>query len=169
MTHDQKITDIQGFDRIFRLQSQIVVERSIYSVWDALTRSDQVGQWWAEGQIGNAEGEVFQLGESAELSGVIVSRIKPYLFEFTWHENPEQAAHPEWIEPSTKGRVRFDLVQLGRERTLVTMIQLAPAAGAIGAAAGWHQLLEALQAFLEDHPSNPDVDRFEQLKKLYGA
>ena len=95
--------------------------------------------------------------------------MPPYLFEFTWHDAPERCVRPEWIEPATNGLVRFDLVEQGADQTLLTLTQYVPQASHIGAAAGWHHIVETLAQYLERGEATAVAGRFDELQALYEA
>ena len=108
-----------------------------------------------------------QLGGEEDLNGSIVAMMKPHVFEFTWHDAPEEAVHPEWIEAATKSLVHFDLIEIAADTTLLTLISFAPLVGATGAAAGWHHLFEVLTVYLEEGEARSTPNRFDELKALY--
>ena len=164
---EKKLTEVHGLGGTRRLQTRTVVEAPIETVWDALTNIEHVKAWWADGTIGNAVGESVQLGGDEDLNGSIVAYMKPHVFEFTWLDDLTQAQHPEWIEPATNSLVHFDLIELGAESTMLTLISFAPVATIIGAAAGWHHLFEMLKSYVETGDASTSDDRFEQLKELY--
>ncbi len=162
-----KLTQVRGIGPVRRLQTQIEIQAPIDTVWESLTQAEHVAQWWTRGEIGATAGDAIVLDDGESLRGTILVMMKPYVFEFTWHVSLEHAAHPEWIEPVTRGLVRFDMIELGREATLLTMVQFAPATSAAGASAGWHELVERLQILCEGRDIEPSADRFEELKALY--
>lgn len=162
-----KLTEVYGNGAVRRLQTRSKIRAPVDVVWDALTNIEHVRQWWADGQIGSKVGEPFQLGGEEDLNGTIITLMKPHIFEFTWHDDPEKAANPEWIEEATCSLVHFDLVELASETTLLTLIQFAPIAGVVGASAGWHHLFEALASYIETGDASTTEGRFEELKKLY--
>ena len=164
---EKKLTEVHGAGATRRLQTRTTVNAPIEIVWDALTKIEHVKGWWADGKIGSAVGESVQLGGEEDLNGSIVAFMKPHVFEFTWHDDLSLAEHPEWIEPATKSLVHFDLIELGAETTMLTLISFAPVSTMIGAAAGWHHILEMFKSYVETGDASSADDRFEQLKALY--
>jgi len=64
--------------------------------------------------------------------------------------------------------VRFDLVELAPDTTLLTLIQFAPVAGVTGASAGWHHIFEVFTSYVETGAAADKTDRcFEQIKALH--
>ncbi len=164
---EKKLTEVHGIGAVRRLQARNEIRAPIDVVWDSLTQIEHVKQWWADGHIGAQVGESFQLGGEEDLSGTIVTMMKPHIFEFTWHDDLKKAANPEWIETATNSLVHFDLVEVAAETTLLTLISFAPLAGFVGASAGWHHLFEVLTSYVETGDSATTDGRFDELKKLY--
>ncbi len=164
---EAKLTEIHGHGDTRRLQTRNTIKAPIDVVWDALTNMQHIKKWWTEGEMGSAPGEKFQLGSPEELRGTIVTMMKPHVFEFTWHDTPEESVHPEWLNAATKGLVHFDLIEVAAETTMLTLIQFAPPVGALGAAAGWHHIVETFTTYVETGEANPIDARFEELKQLY--
>ena len=164
---EKKLTEVHGMGGTRRLQTRTIVEAPIETVWEALTNIEHVKAWWADGTMGSAVGEPVQLGGAEDLNGSIVAYMKPHVFEFTWHDDLTLAQHPDWIEPATNSLVHFDLIELGAESTLLTLISFAPVATMIGASAGWHHLFEVFKSYVETGDASSSDDRFEQLKVLY--
>ena len=164
---EQKLSEVHGVGGTRRLQTRSIIDAPIETVWEALTNIEHVKAWWADGKMGSAVGEPVQLGGEEDLNGSIVAFMKPHVFEFTWHDDLSHAAHPEWIEPATRSLVHFDLIELGAESTMLTLISFAPIIGASGAAAGWHHIFERFKSYVETGDAGSPDDRFEQLKVLY--
>jgi len=164
---EKKLTEVHGTGGIRRLQTRSEIRAPIDTVWDAITQIEHVKNWWADGEIGKKVGEPFRLAGEEDLSGTIVNLMKPHIFEFTWHDDPEKAARREWIEEATSSMVHFDLVEIATETTLLTLIQFAPIAGVVGASAGWHHIFEQLTSYIETGNATTTEDRFEELKRLY--
>lgn len=166
----ERLTEIHGHGQVRRLQTRTPIRAPIDTVWDALTKIEHVSQWWADGAIGNGPGEVFQLGGENDLNGTIIAMFKPHVFEFTWQDDLQRAAHPEWIEPATRSLVRFDLIEIDAAETLLNLVSFAPLIGASGAAAGWHHIFEIFAAYVEGRDDvDPSGERFEALKTLYAT
>ena len=146
---------------------QIVVKREINApilrVWRAITRSEEIGHWWAAGEIEAREGGRIQLGGQTydpnlgpPLDGEVKVCIEPYLFEFVWHKDYPEA-----------GLVRFDLIELAEDRTQVTLIQNVPAKDVVGAAAGWYELVDRLARYAHTQvPVPEEPGRFDALKQV---
>lgn len=164
---DVKMTEVHGVGDVRRLQTRNTIRAPVETVWAALTEIEHVSQWWEKGTIGSGAGESIRLGEGDELNGTIVLMMAPRIFEFTWHDEPQRSAHPEWIEPATRSLVRFDLIETAPETTLLTLVTFAPVAGSAGAAAGWQHLFEAFTAYVETGDATTPEDRFTELKALY--
>lgn len=166
-TKPEKLTTVHGQGSVRRLQTQSTVRAPIEKVWSVLTDIEHVRHWWADGAIGKGVGEKVMLGSPEDLSGTVIVMMAPHIFEFTWHDEPGKASHPEWIDESTKGLVRFDLVELEPEATLLTLVQFGPIEGTLGASAGWHHIFESFTTYAETGAVTNTPDRFEELKKLY--
>lgn len=164
---EKKLTEVHGNGSVRRLQTRSEIRAPIDVVWDAITQIEHVRQWWADGTIGSKVGEPFQLAGEEDLAGTIVTLMKPHIFEFTWHDDPDRAARPEWLEEATSSLVHFDLVEIAADTTLLTLIQFAPLAGVLGASAGWHHIFEILTSYIETGETTTTPNRFEELKKLY--
>ena len=162
-----KLSEVHGIGTTRRLQTRQVINAPINTVWEAITLAEHVSQWWAEGSIGSKAGEPMRLGGEEDVNGTIITHMAPHIFQFTWHDKPEEAEHPEWIEPHTLSLVHFDLIETAPDATMVTLVSFSPVTSATGAAAGWHHLFEALQSYVETGEYNSPPDRFEQLKALY--
>ena len=167
---DNELADIGGQGKYRRVQVQRVVDAPIERVWDAITKADQVRQWWAAGEIDPREGGRVKLGmdsddcgdEDLELDGRIKVFLPPHVFEFTWNEAYDPAM----------GLVRFDLVELDANKTQITLINIVPAKDVLYAAAGWHQIVERLGDYFDNGGSSavPEDDgRLQELHSLYAA
>ncbi|MCR9258789.1 MAG: hypothetical protein NXH95_03640 [Pseudomonadaceae bacterium] len=64
---------------------------------------------------------------------------------------------------------REDLTEVAGNNTLVTLVQLAPAQSAFGAASGWHEAFERLKDYLERGVTVTNPQRFDELKELYAT
>ena len=165
---EEKLTTISGHGDVRRLQTQVSIAADIHEVWSAITDDEKIAQWWTAGKIDSFEGGRIVLDDGAELNGTIRTYAPPYIFEFTWRDNPADAEHSQMLEFTTKSLVRFDLVPLKEKQTHLTVIQYAPATFAHGAAAGWHHLAgERLVSYVEHGRAVDDSGRFETLKALY--
>ncbi len=157
---------------------QICVKREVAApiqrVWDALTDDQQIKHWWAAGVIEPREGGRYHLGGMEDdncnednsnedagpgLDGIIKVFVPPYVLEYTWHGEYPDA-----------GIVRFDLMSLSANSTLVTLTQNVPAAHAVPAAAGWYEIVEHLQIYAEtEAPVTKDPERFDKLQEQFVA
>ena len=166
----EKLTTINGHGDVRRLQTQVSIATDIYEVWSAITDDAKIAQWWTTAKIDRFEGGRIVLDDGAELNGTVRTFAAPYIFEFTWRDNPADAVSSQMLEFTTKSLVRFDLVPLEEKRTLLTVVQFAPVSFAHGAAAGWHHLAgERLVSYLEQGCAVDEAGRFETLKSLYSA
>ena len=145
---------------------QIVVKREINApierVWRAITSAEEIGHWWAAGEIDAREGGRIRLGSDEydpavgpPLNGIVKICVEPYIFEFVWHKDYPQA-----------GLVRFDLIELDANRTQVTLIQNVPAKDVVGATAGWYELIDRLGRYaVTQQPVPAEPGRFAELKE----
>ncbi len=165
-----EFASVAGAGGYRRVEVKRVVNASIKKVWKAITNQDEVAQWWAAGVIETKEGGRIRLGDSDEyceedglaLDGEIKVFQPPHIFEFTWNEAYQPAM----------GLVRFDLVELDDNTTLITLIQSVPSKDVIAAAAGWHQLSDRLGDYLlsgEFVPVPEDDSRFKELTAAYSS
>ncbi len=158
---------ISGHGKFRRVEVKRSLSAPIWKVWDAISNEEAVSQWWAKGAIDAREGGAVKLGADGEncdegfpLEGTIKVFQAPHILEYTWNEGYEPAM----------GIVRFDLVELDENRTQLTLVQIVPSNDVIQAAAGWHQIVEHLGAFLGD-PEKGEIleenDRYRELCSLY--
>lgn len=141
---DGELAEIDGGGEHRRIEVRRLVDAPIQRVWEAITTAEAVAEWWDPGEIEAREGGRVRLGEQEPsgagllaLDGEVKVCLPPHLFAFTW--NP--AYRP------AMGLVRFDLVELGHDRTRVTLVHLVPVKDVLGAAVGWHELMDRLREF----------------------
>lgn len=157
MSDKDQPASVAGSGPARRVEVQRTVNASIDVVWNAITNSAEVGEWWQPAEIDKREAgniRVF-MGDAAMVDGTIKVFQPPYIFEFTWNDADENA-----------GLVRFDLVELSNTTTRITVIQYVPVSEVIPAAAGWHSIIECLVAYLRTgKPAEFDKDssRFSAL------
>ena len=108
----EKLTTINGHGDVRRLQTQVPIAAGIHDVWSAITENAKIAQWWTTAKIDRFEGGRIVLDDGAELNGTVKTYAEPYIFEFTWRDNPADAVSSQMLEFTTKSLVRFDLVPL---------------------------------------------------------
>ena len=159
------ITGDEGFRRIEVRQT---VSATPARVWQAITCSDEVEQWWDRIEVDAREGgrvvcvsdvESYREGGIPPLDGTVKAFLPPHIFEFTWNEATEPA----------QGFVRLDLVEI-TDTTSVTLVYLAAKEDVQVVAAGWHYLLERLAEYLKTGAAvQANKERERQLYSLYEA
>jgi len=165
-----ELASVAGHGKYRRVEVKRVVNAPIDKVWNAITNADEVEKWWAAGEIDPKEGGQVKLGLGGEeadcgglgLDGTIKVFQPPHIFEFTWHEAYDPAM----------GLVRFDLVELENNQTLVTLVNSVPSTDAVPAAAGWHEIVESLGTYVGGGKAAPlpkNENRFSELKAIYEA
>ena len=166
-SNDDKAT-VAGGVKNLRVEVKRVVNAPIARVWSAITRADEVRQWWAAGEVEAREGGRIKLEggddcgpDALPLDGRVKVFLPPHVFEFTWNEASDPAM----------GLVRFDLVELDEHTTLVTLVNTVPAGDLIAAAIGWHVLMDRLrdQAVRGEVGPAPDEARMQELHALYAG
>jgi uncharacterized protein YndB with AHSA1/START domain len=151
---------VTGHGPARRLEVKRVVRASIGDTWAAITSPEELAQWWKCELLEPREGGRIQRAD-AGLSGTVKVVQAPYIFEFTWDDRNDQP-----------GLVRFDLIEVAEGETLVTLVQYIPASQILGAAAGWHEILERLGTYIDTRslvPRSAGDGRFEELKRVYEA
>ena len=161
MSDDDELALVEGQGPARRVEVKRIVNASIDTVWNAITNSAEVGEWWQRADIGKKDGGNIKvyIGDAAMVDGTIKVFQPTYIFEFTWNDKDENA-----------GLVRFDLVELSSATTQVTLVQYVPVSEVIPATAGWHSIIECLVAFLSSGipaPFERDGSRFSHLIETY--
>lgn len=159
MSNDELAT-IAGHGAARRLEVRRVIGAAIEQTWAAITSPEELALWWKCEVLEPREGGRIQRAD-AGLNGTVKVMQAPYIFEFTWDDVN--------VAP---GLVRFDLVEVGDGETLVTLVQYIPASHILGAAAGWHEILERLGTYIDTGvlvPPSEGDSRFEELKRVYQA
>lgn len=139
MNDDDRV-DVTGKGKYRRIEVKRTVNAPIQRVWSAITNAEELGQWWDPGVIEPREGGRIKLDMDTDecgglpLDGEVKVFLPPYVFEFTWHEEYDPA----------KGVVRFDLIELDGDRTLVTLTNLVPFDDTEPASAGWQEIMGSL-------------------------
>jgi uncharacterized protein YndB with AHSA1/START domain len=147
-------------------------------VWDALTRPEQIAEWFGEGDIelDLVEGGKFEVrttgppelvdavireaGEAALVQHNTVLRVEPpRVFEHTFGD-------PDSV-------VRWELTTDG-DGTLLRLAHTEPPTFATSKdgprdLAGWHALLEQLALALDGRPGLWQIERWEALRDEYAA
>ena len=168
MQNTTKLATITGDGAFRRIELRQDVNADPTKVWQAVTQSSKVEQWWARIAIDAQEGgrvvctsdvENYREGGIPPLDGIVKTYLPPHVFEFTWNDATEPA----------KGLVRFDLVE-STGATCVTLVYLVAKEDVQVVAAGWHYLVERLAEYLNtDEAVNENQERERQLNSLYEA
>jgi uncharacterized protein YndB with AHSA1/START domain len=129
-------------------------------VWAALTDPTQLAQWLAPGEIELTEGGRVHLAftdDDSVIDGRVTAIEPPRLLEFTWTDKGDDF-----------GLVRWELIADDRGVRLVLTHNVPEASRGFGlpALAGWHSLLDQLEALLDDEPL-PSRDRWQELHDRY--
>ncbi|NKB35517.1 MAG: hypothetical protein GKR91_20645 [Pseudomonadales bacterium] len=162
------IGKVSGDGPVRKLEIDIAIKVPIQKVWDAITLSDQVQQWWTAGTIEAHEGGSYVLEGGEAVKGTVKLCFPPYLFAFTWNDDPGKSKHPHLVDAATNSTIIFELIELNDEETSLNFVQYLPPSEIVGAAAGWHQILgERLKGLLETGNTPAHEDRFEELQKRY--
>ncbi len=168
MVNNERLTQIRGTGPVRRLEIDILLSASIQAVWNAITLDELMQQWWTGGEVEVKDEGRIVLEDGAAVNGTVKCCRPPYVFEFTWNDNPDSAAHPHLIDVHTNSLLRFDLIEED-DGTALTFTQYLPPREIAAAAAGWHQIIgERLKSFVETGqvPDNHEA-RFNELMKLY--
>ena len=140
-------------------------------LWEMVTYPENLKHWWldwqAGGEIQNREGGNIRLGDGSWINGRITSWNPPHIFAFTWNDHLHDPENTAWYEHRTGSQLRIDLVSVGKNETLLNLVQFMPADHAAGGAAGWHHFGENLADYLEKGEVMLRPERFEQLKAHY--
>jgi uncharacterized protein YndB with AHSA1/START domain len=165
-----RLARVDGTGAARRIEVRTTIDADIDTVWNAITQVEQVRHWWTNGIIEPREGGRIVLEDGSEVNGTVIVCRPPYLFEFTWHDSPEESGHPQYIEKNTHSLAKFDLIEAGATCTLLTFVQYVPAAEAMAAAAGWHHIVgERLREFVETDTLVERPGRFSELKAVYAT
>lgn len=170
MNRNTLLTQVTGSGPVRRLEIKITINAPIQIVWDSITVSEKMKNWWEGGIIEPHEGGRFILGDGSEVNGTVKVSHHPYIFEFSWNDSPENSGHPSLIDPYTKSTVRFDLIELIENQTSLTFVQYLPPREVVAASAGWHEIVgERLLSYIESGVVLKNPNRFSDLKEMYSA
>lgn len=170
MKQSDLLTQVTGSGPVRRLELKVTINAQIQNVWEYITVSEKIENWWAGGIIEPREGGRFILEDGSEVNGTVKICYPPYIFEFSWNDAPENSGHPHLIDSSTKSTVRFDLTEIDENRTNLTFIQYLPPGEVVAASAGWHQIVgERLPGYIETGNIPEEGNRFSELKEIYSA
>ena len=133
----------------------------IERVWSYLTDAERLPLWFSPGSVEPAVGGKvrFDMG----MTGLVTVYDPPHVLEYTWNE-PERSrgvvldAIVRWELTTEADQVRLHLVH----RRLPGMA--LPQFGA-----GWHTLLDRLDAHLQGQEAQPIAARFAALEPTYEA
>jgi uncharacterized protein YndB with AHSA1/START domain len=128
-------------------------------VWSYLTDSTRLPRWFSAGSVAPiVGGEVrFDMG----MNGRVTVYDPPHALEYTWNEpERERGAVLDAL-------VRFELTTEGEQVRLVLVHSRIPETAAPQFGAGWHALLDALDAQLRDREGQPVIAAFAALEPMY--
>jgi uncharacterized protein YndB with AHSA1/START domain len=140
----------------YQLRFERQLRHPVENVWAALTSPAQLAQWFAPGEIeltlGGRVYLAFTDGDSV-IDGRVTAIAPPRLLEFTWTDKGDDL-----------GFVRWELSADGGGTRLVLTHSIPGEAGEFGlpALAGWHTLLEQLEALLDGQPLPLPGDRWQE-------
>jgi uncharacterized protein YndB with AHSA1/START domain len=128
-------------------------------VWSYLTDSTRLLRWFSAGSVAPVVGgEVrFDMG----MNGRVTVYDPPHTLEYTWNE-PERERGVV-----LDALVRFELTTEGEQVRLVLVHSRIPETTAPQFGAGWHALLDALDAQLRDREGLPVMTAFAALEPMY--
>ena len=152
---------IVGYGDTRRVEVKRSVPYPIRDVWAALVDPEAVSQWFAEASIESREGgKIVLTFEKTVVTGSIKTFVPPYVLSYTWEQEGE-----------TTSLVQFDLIEIGDDETLVTVVQTAlDSPVACDVAAGWHGMLDRFVQFLGTGNYAPqDKARWQELYAAYQA
>jgi len=130
-------------------------------VWSYLTDSQRLARWFSAGSVTPAVGgEVhFEMG----MDGRVTVYDPPHVLEYTWNE-PERERGVV-----LDALVRWELTTEGEQVRLVLVHSRIPGFALPQFGAGWHALLDALEARLHDREAQPVMAAFAALEPAYEA
>ncbi len=150
---------IVGYGDTRRVEVKRSVPYPIHDVWAALVDPEAVSQWFAEASIEPREGGKIELTfGKIVVTGSIKTFVPPYVLSYTWDQEGE-----------TTSLVQFDLIEIGDDETLITVVQTAlDSPVACDVATGWHSMLDRLVQFLDTGNYAPqDKARWQELYAAY--
>jgi uncharacterized protein YndB with AHSA1/START domain len=145
----------------YHLRFERHLRHPVEKVWAALTSPAQLAQWLAPGEIeltlGGRVYLAFTDGDSV-IDGQVTAIEPPRLLEFTWTDKGDDL-----------GFVRWELLADDGGARLVLTHTISDAASGLGlpALAGWHTLLEQLEALLDGQPLPLPGDRWQTFHDHY--
>jgi uncharacterized protein YndB with AHSA1/START domain len=130
-------------------------------VWSYLTDSKRLPRWFSAGSVApTVGGEVrFDMG----MNGRVTIYDPPHLLEYTWNE-PERERGVV-----LDALVRWELTTEDEQVRLVLVHSRIPNFALPQFGAGWHALLDALDAQLRDRDAQPVRAVFAALEPTYEA
>jgi uncharacterized protein YndB with AHSA1/START domain len=143
----------------YQVQFERHLLHPVEKVWAALTNPAQLAQWFAPGEIElTLGGRVFLAFTDSEgvVDGRVTAIAPPRLLEFTWTDNGRDLGFVRWELTPEDGGTRLVLAH--------TVPESARDFG-LPALAGWHSLLEKLEALLDGVPFGQD--RWQELHDHY--
>ena len=169
---------IEEVDGRYTLRFERRFKHPVEKVWDALTRPDQITQWWGEGevQLDLVEGGKYHIrttgppelveaiiaeaGTDALVSDDTVLRVDPpFLFEHTFGSDPGSIARWELQRED-------DGCRLTLSHTEPPGFDIANAPRDLG---GWHAVLDQLGVLLDGKPVPWAKEQWEGHRDRYAA
>jgi uncharacterized protein YndB with AHSA1/START domain len=133
----------------------------VEKVWAALTDPTQVAQWFAPGEIeltlGGRVYLAFTDGDGV-IDGRVTAIAPPRLLEFTWTDTGDDFGFVRWELGAHDGGTRLVLTH--------TVPEAARGLG-LPMLAGWHTLLDQLEALLDGQPLPLSGDRWQAFHDHY--
>ena len=144
----------------------------VENVWNAITAPDGIAAWLGTPiQLDAVVGGAFAIALNGDstMDGRIVE-YEPYRrLAIVWHETSDGAGLPYATRPDGTSLVTFELEPAPEGGTRLVFTHQYIRAGDImaGFGAGWHALLDALEAHVDKLPAVDGVARYERLKPRY--
>jgi uncharacterized protein YndB with AHSA1/START domain len=130
-------------------------------VWSALTSPAQLAQWLAPGEIDLTLGGRVHLAFT-DGDGIIDGRITaiapPWVLEFTWTDGGDDLGFVRWELMADDGGTRL---------VLTHTIPASSRPFGLSVLAGWHQMLERLEALCEGQPIPLSGERWQAFHDHY--
>jgi len=165
MTHHADKADRSRYGTVherddgYQLRFERHLRHPVETVWAALTDPSQLAQWFAPGEfelrLGGRVYLIFTDGAGV-VDGQVTALTPPRLLEFTWTETGKDLGVVRWALTAEDG---------GTHLVLTHNVPESARPSGLGMLAGWHSLLEKLEALLDGVPFGPD--RWQELHEHY--
>jgi uncharacterized protein YndB with AHSA1/START domain len=128
-------------------------------VWSYLTDSERLPLWFIPGSVAPAVGGAvsFDMG----MGGLVTAYDPPHVLEYTWNEPNRERG------PVLDALVRWELATEGDQVRLVLLHRRLPTATRPQFGAGWHTLLDRLEANLQEREAPEIWSTFAALEPAY--